>query len=95
MKTAYNPYRKEHADNEDDLFMEYCRTGQHPARKMMMRVPVMPPLSCKERELHALAEACTCPIARDVIGADKIHVAYLERKYNRNKSMKEVTRKSS
>jgi hypothetical protein len=77
-----------------DLFIKYCRTGKHPSlgrpdnkrrSKQTKITDYFPALTEHERELHALAEACTCPVERDVI-ANKIHAKFLERRNKRSRN---------
>jgi hypothetical protein len=81
------------ADVEDyKLFTRYCQTGKHPSlrrpnykreSKQTRITDYFPALTESERELHASAETCTCPMERDVI-ANKIHDKFLERRNKRS-----------
>ena len=84
---------------EYDLFIRYCQTGKHPnlggpdnkgGSKQTKITDYFPALTENERGLHALAEACTCPVERDVT-ANKIHVAYMEKRRNRHNDCRKVS----
>jgi hypothetical protein len=75
-----------------DLFIKYCQTGKHPClpdnkrrSKQTKITDYFPTLTENERELHALTEACTCPMERDVI-ANNIHAKFIERRNERSRN---------